>query len=230
MENGRAVTVVLLECEDITRDLYLNARHYVTIDRLVKTDKLINYRDQCLSVMGEFLLICYLRLCYGVENTSFLKGDRGKPYLKGENIVKFNISHTNNIVALAISKQNVGVDVESLHSASDAEISQLIGFCFSPKEAQYIESENNKSKLRFFEIWTRREAYFKFLGNGLSIKDNKTDIPDNYHFLGIKYKDYVANVCSDKDINVDLHIVSANDLIDLMETMRINSEKEVEYK
>lgn len=203
------VTVALLECEGINEDLYNNARCFVTANRLKKADNLTEHRDRVLSVMSEFILLYYLRTYYGIRVSSFSENNRGKPYIAGSELIKFNISHTRNIISVAFSEQNIGIDVETSLSATDKQITQLIDFCFSEKEKLYINFGEPGYNQRFFEVWTRREAYFKCLGCGLSIKNNKKDISKDFYFSGIRYKNYTINVCSDREMNVDLHLVDA---------------------
>lgn len=216
----KKVTVALFECEDINEDLYNNARRFVTINRLEKTDRLVEHRDRILSVMSEFILLYYLRTHFGIRVYKFCENSRGKPFIAKNNLIKFNISHTRNIVSVAISENNVGIDVETSLSTTDKQIVQLIDFCFSENEKIYINFGKPDYAYRFCEVWTRREAYFKCLGCGLSIKNNKKDIPEDFHFLSIQYKNYTVNVCSDCEMNVDLHLIDTQAMQGMLAAMQ----------
>lgn len=216
------VTVALLNCEGINEEVYNSARCFVTANRLKKTDNLVEYRDRVLSVMSEFILLYYLRTHYGIRVSNFSENNRGKPYIAGKEFIKFNISHTRNIVSVAISEQNIGIDVEMSPSATDKQIIQLIDFCFSEKEKFYINFGEPGYAHRFYEVWTRREAYFKCLGCGLSIKNNKKDISEDFFFSCIRYKNYTVNVCSDRKMNFDLHLNDAQEAQGMLIAMQAN--------
>ena len=218
MENK--VMVVLFECEDINEELYNNTRCFVTANRLKKADNLTEHRDRVLSVMSEFILLYYLRSRYGIKDCNFSENNWGKPYIMGSEFIKFNISHTRNMVTIAISEQNIGIDVETSFSTTEKQIIQLIDFCFSEKEKLYVNVGEPGYDHRFFEMWTRREAYFKCLGCGLWIKNNKKEVSDNFYFLGIRYKKYMVSVCSDYEMNVDLHLIDIQEMQEMLTAMQ----------
>lgn len=215
------VMVSLFECEGINEELYNNAKCFVTEDRLKKTDNLAEYSDRVLSVMSEFILLYYLHTYYGIHVSKFSKDYMDKPYMASDEFIKFNISHTQNIVSVAISEQNIGIDVETSLSATEKQIIQLMDFCFSEKEKKYVNYDKSGYKQRFFEVWTRREAYFKCLGCGLLIKNNKKDISEDFYFIGIQYKNYTISVCSEQDMNVDLHLIDAQTIQDMLNAMQV---------
>lgn len=214
------VTVSLFECEGINEELYNNARCFVTADRLKKTDNLAEHSDRVLSVMSEFILLYYLHIHYGIHISKFSKNCMGKPYMASGELIKFNISHTQNIVSVAISEQNIGIDVETSLSATEKQIIQLIDFCFSEKEKLYVNFGELGYEQRFFEVWTRREAYFKCLGCGLLIKNNKKNISEDFYFIGIRYKNYTISVCSEQEMNVDLHLIDVQTMQGMLNAMQ----------
>lgn len=215
------VMVSLFECEGINEELYNNARCFVTEDRLKKTDNLVEYGDRVLSVMSEFILLYYLHTYYGIYVSKFSKNYMGKPYMANDEFIKFNISHTQNIVSVAISEQNIGIDVETSLSVTKKQIIQLMDFCFSEKEKNYVNYDKSGYKQRFFEVWTRREAYFKCLGCGLLIKNNKKEISEDFYFIGIQHKNYTISVCSEQDMNVELHLIDAQTIQDMLNAMQV---------
>lgn len=96
-----------------------------------------------------------------IKDTSIIYNKYGKPYLKN-NKLYFNISHTKNIVIIAIADKEVGIDVQYKCYKP-----QIINKYFTPKEIAYINKALDKEDV-FTTIWTKKEAYVKMIGEGLS--------------------------------------------------------------
>jgi 4'-phosphopantetheinyl transferase len=102
----------------------------------------------------------------------FVIGEHGKPALcaagDGEPI-EFNLSHTRGLVACAVARgRAVGVDVERIDRRVD--IDQLSRSVFSEGErAELMRLAGDEKRLRFFQLWTLKEAYIKAVGRGLSL-------------------------------------------------------------
>jgi 4'-phosphopantetheinyl transferase len=61
----------------------------------------------------------------------------------------------------------VGVDVEWIHPMNDAE--DIAARFFSPREAAKLMALTNEQLIpAFFNLWTRKEAWLKATGDGLS--------------------------------------------------------------
>lgn len=126
--------------------------------------------DQKRSLAGDMLAKKYLSKLSGVapEALIFAKGEHGKPYVL--NIpYHFSISHSGDYTVLAISDRPIGVDVEVIRDFSAI----LARRCFNEGELQYIAGNSpsrKKSVMQrcFYEIWTAKEAYLKYTGQGLS--------------------------------------------------------------
>lgn len=95
----------------------------------------------------------------------------GKPYLAGQfagSTLRFNLSHSHEVVLYAFtSGVEVGVDVEYIRpELAGAEIAERF---FSPREAGALfalpAAEFTEA---FFKCWTRKEAFIKAVGQGLS--------------------------------------------------------------
>ena len=75
-----------------------------------------------------------------------------------------NATHSGNWILLAIGKYSLGIDVEEVKP--DFTFTDVIPLSFSAEERQYIESDG-KALFRFFELWTRKEAFVKAIGGGI---------------------------------------------------------------
>lgn len=121
------------------------------------------------------LLGLYLR-CSPVE-LLFAYDDRGKPLIQGSRPIEFNLSHSGDLVAVAISANRaVGIDVEKVRPLADIE--SVVTSFFSPDEAKQISLVHRKHrKDAFFRCWTRKEAWLKGMGTGLSTSLNAFSVP-----------------------------------------------------
>jgi len=91
--------------------------------------------------------------------------DQGKPRL-ARGGVEFNVSHSGELVMIAIARGPVGVDVERVRPLGDEALS-LARRHFSPEECCRVEEAPDKDEA-FFEIWTAKEAVVKAMGGGLA--------------------------------------------------------------
>ncbi|MEG4984445.1 4'-phosphopantetheinyl transferase superfamily protein [Microcoleus sp. BR0-C5] len=103
----------------------------------------------------------------------------GKPSLiatQGGNTLRFNLSHSGNMALIAITKnRDIGVDIESINPNFPClEIAEKF---FSPLENSVLRSlPEHLQCTAFFTCWTRKEAYIKAVGKGLSIPLNQFDV------------------------------------------------------
>lgn len=220
MENK--VTLALMDCNSVSSDMYDMAGRFVTDSRLTKVKRLMETKDRVLGVMGELILLYYLKTVYGVSVSEFSHGRYGKPYIAEKDGIKFNISHTRGLMGVAISGFEIGLDIENNLATSRDQMEQVSDFCFSDKEIRYIDFGLKGSDERFFEVWTRREAYYKWLGCGLSVRNNKKEISGPYHFFGMRYKNYTLNVCSGNEMNIELHLLNEQTLGEVLKNMSVH--------
>ena len=106
----------------------------------------------------------------------FSYGPRGKPSLPGAG-PRFNVTHSGGLALLAFtSAHELGVDVEPLRTIEDAEA--IARRFFSPGEAAELRglAEPERS-LAFLRGWTRKEAFIKATGDGLSRPLDEFEVP-----------------------------------------------------
>jgi 4'-phosphopantetheinyl transferase len=103
-----------------------------------------------------------LRLCYGPY---------GKPALEGvhrNSGLRFNMSHSSGVGVYALTHgREIGVDVE--HVRADFTSEEIARRYFSPFEVETLLALSPQQRVpAFFRCWTRKEAYIKATGRGLS--------------------------------------------------------------
>ena len=106
---------------------------------------------------------------------SFSTGESGKPSLV-DKIIDFNLSHSGDYALIAIAhERRVGIDVECVRR--DVEFENLADRYFSPKEvSELMAFPPEQRATAFFNCWTRKEAYIKAHGLGLSLPLNNFDV------------------------------------------------------
>ncbi|MDQ6677728.1 MAG: 4'-phosphopantetheinyl transferase superfamily protein [Acidobacteriota bacterium] len=92
----------------------------------------------------------------------------GKPILPTCLDFSFNVSHSGDLFAAAVSRWGpVGIDIESIRPMHD--LQSLARRFFALPEYTAIEGLDEAGRpLAFFRCWTRKEAYLKARGDGLS--------------------------------------------------------------
>lgn len=131
----------------------------------VRRDKILHIKqekDRLRSMMAGLLLEYTLRE-YGLsgKNIVFLKNADGKPYLAEYPSFHYNLSHSGDYAAIAVSNQTVGIDIEYVRTNQK----RLVQRFFSKEECAMLEEE--WSDLAFTRIWTRKESYIKAVGFGM---------------------------------------------------------------
>lgn len=99
----------------------------------------------------------------------FHQNSYGKPALAENYHLRFNMSHSGDQVLYGITWEcEIGVDIEKIRPFENAE--QIVERYFSHHEKRaFLEFPAHKKEVAFFAIWTRKEAYIKAQGQGLSL-------------------------------------------------------------
>ncbi len=109
------------------------------------------------------------------EQPAFSANEYGKPALKDYDL-EFNLSHSGDFALIAITRgRKVGVDVERIRSGISSPV--IAQQYFSKAEFAELDSLPAKQKeTAFFTCWTRKEAYIKAQGLGLSLPLQSFDV------------------------------------------------------
>ncbi len=129
-------------------------------------------RGALRAILGRYLHI----------NPSLLRFDcnpYGKPSLiasQNGNTLRFNLSHSRGIALIALTKnRDIGIDIEGINPKFPClEIAENF---FTPLESHVLRSlPEHLQPTAFFTCWTRKEAYIKAVGKGLSIPLNQFEV------------------------------------------------------
>ena len=124
--------------------------------------------------MGRALLRTTLarHLEIGPDLITFSREPHGRPFLpptRRNGDLQFNLSYTDGLVAVAlISGARVGLDIENTTTRIDC--LDIARTCFCRAEYEELKAlAGPRRNIRFFELWTQKEAYMKALGLGLNM-------------------------------------------------------------
>ncbi len=143
-------------------------------DERVRAERLRLPKDQADFILTRGMLrnILSRYLSTGPKELRFRYTKYGKPYLTGlpgVHPLRFNVSHSKGYALFAIaSGRQVGVDLEWIQpDFASGEIAERF---FTRGEVAALRSlPRHLHNAAFFDYWTRKEAYIKAVGKGLSI-------------------------------------------------------------
>lgn len=119
------------------------------------------------------------RLGAAPESIAFARGEHGKPSLAepfARSGWRFNLSHCGELALYAFSRRGeLGVDVEAVRELAEADAIAAQLFTRSELEG-YRALRPHERPLGFFTRWTRKEAFAKALGRGLSLPLGSIDV------------------------------------------------------
>ena len=143
------------------------ARYYFEGDR----ERFVVWRGLLRTLLGLYLG----RPAAGLR---FAYNEYGKPSVEGGSggDLRFNLAHSHDMALYAFARgREVGVDVELVWGEFAGE--EIAERFFSPREVGALRALPWEQKARaFFECWTRREAYVKARGGGLSLPLDSFDV------------------------------------------------------
>jgi 4'-phosphopantetheinyl transferase len=111
-----------------------------------------------------------LRFCYSPY---------GKPALAEEqaaDALRFNVSHAHGMALYALTRgREIGIDLERIRADMRGE--DIAARFFAPQEVGLLQAlPAHRRHEAFFMLWTRKEAYVKARGDGLSLDLTRFDV------------------------------------------------------
>lgn len=144
------------------------ARFYFTKDR----ERFVARRGALRAILTAYLSIAPDRL-------RFRYNSHGKPVLQeasGGGGLYFNLAHSGELALVAVANgRELGVDLERIRP--EVECLPIARRFFSPREVQSLMSLPPEAQMAaFYRGWTRKEAYIKARGKGLSLPLDQFDV------------------------------------------------------
>ena len=176
---------------DLIKDLKL----LLDKDKQQKVEKLQKIEDQKRAIISALLLNDILKY-YGLSMSDIIYNEYGKPYLKNNEIC-FNISHSGDYVVCAVSKNEIGVDIQEIRKVNDLIVQKK----YTEEEQKYVTDD-----VTFTKVWTLKESYVKAIGKGLyqkveeveTINSNQLSKIGDFQFQSMIIDIYCLSICYNK--------------------------------
>lgn len=107
---------------------------------------------------------------------SLHQGTHGKPFVAGHDDLRFNVSHAGATLLVAVAyRREVGIDIEQIDN--DLPVEELADTTLSPAEVRILDAFPHEARqAAFLRLWTRKEAYLKADGRGMSLPVTSVDV------------------------------------------------------
>ncbi len=149
-------------------------------------------RDQKMQRLSSGLLLMYLLRQYDIKATDvrIKTGIHGKPGFEDMDGLYFNLSHSGDLILMALTDTETGCDIQKIKKGSV----RLAGRFFTPEENEMIESAKDGDIDEVFtRIWARKESYIKALGEGLGHDLRSFSVLSDVMSDGVCIADYSVN-------------------------------------
>jgi len=158
---------------DLTPDRRADLNATLSPDEAEKASRFYFEKDRSHYIAGRgflrAILSRYIEL--PARNLAFTYNPFGKPALADgltKSDLSFNVSHSHGLGLYAFCQgRAIGADIEQIRP--DFAIDSIAEAFFSPREVAMLRNLPDEQRPRgFFNCWTRKEAYIKARGEGLS--------------------------------------------------------------
>ena len=158
---------------------------YMYIDERGAKDDL-RVRTKHTSEMGGRLLEYAVSRLYriGVPELSRDKGEHGKPCFRIHPEIRFNISHSEDLVICAVSDFEIGIDIQEKSRMNTDRIAKKV--MSSAEHKEYLESSERQDF--FYRVWVMKESYVKWTGDGITRELHSLPMDGWHQFLYVDHR------------------------------------------
>ncbi len=164
------------DVSEMDRETYACLALTLPQNLLARLDGMAHFGDKRRALAGHLLTLGAAKELCGASDPKILRTPAGKPYF-AELPLFYSVSHSADFVILAASDRPIGADIERIRPLNlgiakrffaPGEQSYLFGASPRPQDFETPPSEQSREILgRFYEIWTKKEAFFKWRGTGI---------------------------------------------------------------
>lgn len=175
----------------------------------------------------SYLLLCYiLNKDYDIFITpKFKYGKNKKPYFENIKKLYFNLSHSNNKIAGAVSDCNIGIDIQEQRKISKSMIKRVL----NEKELDdYLSyTKEIERKKCFCRLWTIKESEIKRRGSSVLVDLKQIEKDNIKNIKTFEIKDFCISISSEEYKEFNLIQISTESLLNYFErgTLCLNTNK-----
>jgi 4'-phosphopantetheinyl transferase len=163
---------------------YLSYWGVLDVDEQTRAEKFSNdlLRKRYVVAHGRLRTVLAQLLNEAPEKIKIAIAEQGKPYLADSPELAFNLSHSANVMVIAIGWHcQIGVDLETCRPR--AGLQGLVEKCFAKEEITHWNClPKAQQTIEFYRFWTRKEALVKATGRGIVLGLNQCVVnPENQH-------------------------------------------------
>lgn len=160
-----------------------------------EVEKYLRWQDQHNTLIGKLLVYAAYNIIKNEELKfeDYKRDKNNKPFIQDSNL-NFNISHSGKTILCAISKHNIqlGIDVEEIEEID------VKGFSNVLHQNEFNKIIQTNSSDLFYKYWTRKEAYTKAIGIGITMPLDKIDTTNNMITVSKNNNSYLDSYKMDK--------------------------------
>lgn len=202
--NDKNVFIYYINLKKIAAIQEANNRLFPFVSKriLEKVNRYYNEMDKIRTMLGEFLVRYSLINDFGVDScdSELQRTAAGKPiYHNGE--ICSSISHKEDFVVCAVSKHEVGIDIELIRNSANLGV---VNRFFSNKEKTMMflcSSQDEQAKL-FYQLWTQKEAAYKI--DNLLLGSEESNLKYQFYNIDISNR-YICSLCCSEN-RIETHI------------------------
>ncbi|MCR4843352.1 MAG: 4'-phosphopantetheinyl transferase superfamily protein [Eubacterium sp.] len=169
-------------------------------DPKVKTESLLT------GLFLRMLLAEHLKV--PADTFSFTKNTYGRPALDGHPELFFSVSQKKGLICIGLHDGDLGIDTEAVCARKPS----VARRSFTPAEQKAMQNAEDPDEM-FYEIWTRKESYVKFLGTGFhGVAPDAVDVFALEHraacrFCSQRIDDHLITVCTDRNAPPEIECI-----------------------
>jgi len=154
-------------------------RELLSHDEIARAERFVRpiHARRFIVAHGSLRLVLAKILSVDPKSIEYQKNEHGKPSLAHETEVTFNLSHSGDLALIGVTEgRAIGVDLERFRDR--LEMDKISKRYFSAGEVAKLFSLPKESlrEAAFYDCWTRKEAYTKARGEGLSLGLDSFDV------------------------------------------------------
>lgn len=163
-----------------------NIVYYTIINKNTIKGDLSKYYGKSIETKKAYYLLEKVLNHFNIDMVDIIFSKNGKPHLENNNVY-FNYSHSKNYILLAISKCEVGVDIEE-----DRKIYDTVS-------NKYLNGAGPEERLKY---WVIKESYVKLIDEPYVLYEN-IDLNKLEKSANIIHgSDYIASIISEKNYKI----------------------------